>query len=140
MVPAQDEADNIDEIQLRWYQDEAVEATMRYLDEEDGHPIIVVPTGAGKTLIICELINEFLTSYTDSSILVLSHVKEITPEVLQQAQLIKDTKRFVKILGNSGAALSMKAVFKADKFSVNAQQLIEKAGGTAQVLKRQNNR
>lgn len=65
------------EIKLRWYQEEAVDEAMAYFDDYDGHPIIVVPTGAGKTIIMCEFINQYLSDYPGSKVLVLSHVKEI---------------------------------------------------------------
>lgn len=66
-----------EEIKLRWYQEEAVDATVEYFDDFDGHPVVVVPTGAGKTIILCEMANQFMTDYPGAKILVLSHVKEI---------------------------------------------------------------
>lgn len=65
-------------MQLRWYQNESVDALIEYLKKDDaGHPIVVAPTGSGKTIILCEFVNRFLTEKIDSNILVLSHVKEI---------------------------------------------------------------
>jgi len=65
-------------MKLRWYQGEAVDALINYLfSNEPGHPIVVAPTGSGKTAIMCGFADEFLSKKIDSNILVLSHVQEI---------------------------------------------------------------
>lgn len=65
-------------MQLRWYQTEAVERLIEYLKKPDaGHPIVVMPTGSGKTIVISDFINEYLSENINSNILVLSHIKEI---------------------------------------------------------------
>lgn len=62
----------------RWYQEEAVDALMEYLDKgNEGHPIVVAPTGSGKTPILCKFVNKFLSLYPTANVLVLSHVQEI---------------------------------------------------------------
>lgn len=64
----------------RWYQKEASEALMNCLSDDKEkkiHPLVVAPTGSGKSLIICEFINDYISKYPLSKILVLSHVKEI---------------------------------------------------------------
>jgi DNA repair protein RadD len=55
-------------MELRWYQEEAVEAMIRCTD----NGVVVLPTGSGKTLVMQEYIRR-----TGYSILLLSHVKEI---------------------------------------------------------------
>lgn len=67
------------EFQERWYQKESSDAVLRYIYEEDGegHPIVVLPTGAGKTVVICGIIDRFLTWRPHEEVLVLSHVQEI---------------------------------------------------------------
>lgn len=61
---------------------------------------------------------------------------EINPEVLKKFNLIKDTKKPVKILAYLREDFSSKAIFKADKFSSKARELIEKAGGSLECLSR----
>lgn len=65
----------------------------------------------------------------------LKGVKEVTPKDLKQANLIKDEKKPVKILANIKSDLSIKATFKADRFSAKAKQIIEAAGGSVECLK-----
>ena len=57
---------------------------------------------------------------------------EITPELLAEARIIRDTKLPVKVLGEGD--LTKKFTVTAGKFSKSAQEKIEKAGGTCNVV------
>jgi len=59
----------------RWYQEEAKDAILK--DIVDSNPIIAVPTGAGKTVIMGSFIYEFIKLYPIANILVVANVKEI---------------------------------------------------------------
>jgi large subunit ribosomal protein L15 len=59
---------------------------------------------------------------------------EITPELLLAEGVISKLGDGLKILGDG--ALTRKLVVKAHKFSHKAQQLIEGAGGTCEVIER----
>ncbi len=56
----------------------------------------------------------------------------ITPEVLHQCGLVKNMKDGVKVLG--GGELDKPLTVKANKFSKTAVEMIEKAGGTVEVI------
>ena len=60
--------------------------------------------------------------------------KEIDPQSLKEALLIKDAKRPVKILAKLKGDFSASCVFKAHEFSRNAKEIIEKAGGKVECL------
>ncbi|MBZ2168782.1 DEAD/DEAH box helicase [Marinobacter sp. F4216] len=60
---------------LRPYQQEAVEATLRHFLQSDESAVIVLPTGAGKSLVIAEL-----ARLARRKILVLTHVKELVEQ------------------------------------------------------------
>lgn len=63
---------------IRWYQEEAVTALLESVTaSKSNHPVAVIPTGAGKTIIACEFINQYLSMHPTQKVLVLSHVKEI---------------------------------------------------------------
>lgn len=64
-------------IELRQYQDEAVAAVFDYFAENDGNPLVVQPTGAGKSVVLAEFIRRACRLYPDTRILLLSHVKEL---------------------------------------------------------------
>ncbi|MDP2547711.1 DEAD/DEAH box helicase [Oceanobacter sp. 4_MG-2023] len=61
--------------QLRPYQQEAVDATLRHFRQSDESAVIVLPTGAGKSLVIAEL-----ARLARRKILVLAHVKELVEQ------------------------------------------------------------
>jgi DNA repair protein RadD len=60
---------------LRDYQQAAIDATWSYLCNQTGHPVIVVPTGGGKSLLCAELAR----GATDNGlrVMVLAHRKEL---------------------------------------------------------------
>lgn len=60
---------------LRAYQHEAVEATLNHFRQSDESAVIVLPTGAGKSLVIAEL-----ARLARRKILVLTHVKELVEQ------------------------------------------------------------
>ena len=66
----------------------------------------------------------------------LKDAKEINPKALKDVNLIKDENKPIKILANVKDDFKVKSVFKVDKFSSKARELIEAAGGTAECLKR----
>lgn len=60
---------------LRPYQQEAVERTVTYFRKTDEAAVIVLPTGAGKSLVIAEL-----ARIAKRKIIVLAHVKELVEQ------------------------------------------------------------
>ncbi|MGM0951862.1 MAG: DEAD/DEAH box helicase family protein [Pseudomonadota bacterium] len=60
---------------LRPYQQEAVDATLKHFRQSDESAVIVLPTGAGKSLVIAEL-----ARLARRRILVLTHVKELVEQ------------------------------------------------------------
>jgi DNA repair protein RadD len=60
---------------LRSYQQDAVEATLNHFRKEKNPAIIVLPTGAGKSLVIAEL-----ARLAKGRVLVLAHVKELVEQ------------------------------------------------------------
>jgi DNA repair protein RadD len=63
-------------MQLRWYQHEAVDSAYSYLCSQAGNPLICLPTGSGKSLVIAELARRAVMDYR-GRVLVLQHRKEL---------------------------------------------------------------
>ena len=61
--------------QLRPYQQEAVDRTLNYFRKKRSPAVIVLPTGAGKSLVIAEL-----AKIAKGRVLVLAHVKELVEQ------------------------------------------------------------
>lgn len=65
-------------LELRYYQDEAVDSIFSYFgDYKVGNPILAMPTGTGKSVVIAEFVRRCVTGWHDTRILVLTHVKEL---------------------------------------------------------------
>ena len=62
---------------LRPYQRECIDALYEYMEHRDGHPLAVIPTGGGKSLVIAAFLKEALEAYPDTRIMVVTHVKEL---------------------------------------------------------------
>lgn len=60
-------------LELRYYQREALDALYEYWRNGGGNGLIVLPTGAGKALVIAKLFEELLASYPDMRILNVTH-------------------------------------------------------------------
>ncbi len=66
--------------QLRTYQSEAVNAIYQYFRKETGNPIVVLPTGTGKSLVIAEFIRTALHNWPETRIVVATHSKELVQQ------------------------------------------------------------
>lgn len=70
---------------LRPYQQTAVDAVFRYFDSgADGHPLIVMPTGTGKSHVISAITQITLQSWPTARVLMLTHVKELIQQNLEK--------------------------------------------------------
>jgi DNA repair protein RadD len=64
-------------LSLRPYQRAAIDALYAYFAEHTGNPLVVLPTGTGKSLCIASFIREAIESYRDTRVLVLTHQREL---------------------------------------------------------------
>lgn len=79
-------------MELRWYQSEAVEACWKHMREKPGNPVIELPTGAGKSLVIAELVRQAVTQW-NGRVLILQHVKELIEQNAAKVQALCPTIR-----------------------------------------------
>jgi len=63
-------------MQLRDYQQAAIDAVYDYLRTKDGNPCVVIPTGGGKTPCLSAICMDAVTKW-NGRVLVLAHVKEL---------------------------------------------------------------
>ncbi len=83
---------------LRYYQQEAVENTLAFLREKQGNPLVVLPTGAGKSHVIRQLLQ--IAREKGKRSIVLCHRKE----------LIEQNARGVQGAGLYSAGLNRKQI------------------------------
>ena len=60
-------------LELRSYQRESIDALYEYWANGGGNGLIVLPTGAGKALVIAKIIEELLAQYPDMRIVNVTH-------------------------------------------------------------------
>ncbi|MGG7534651.1 DEAD/DEAH box helicase [Rhizobium sp. 12,4] len=71
-------------LELRHYQRAALDALYAYWAEGGGNGLIVLPTGAGKALVIAKLIEELLADYPDMRILNVTHSAPLVGQNYQE--------------------------------------------------------
>jgi len=75
------------EVNLREYQQESVNALTSYLHNKTGNPLLVLPTGSGKSHCQAGFIQQTLDRYPNTKILCLTHVKELIEQNVEKARL-----------------------------------------------------
>jgi DNA repair protein RadD len=65
------------DMKLRDYQEAAVDAIFKYFENGGGNPLIGMPTGTGKSLVLSEFIRRAYLTYPNQRIIKLTHVKEL---------------------------------------------------------------
>jgi len=75
----------------RWYQEEAVQSFFDYFERgKRGNPLIAMPTGTGKSLVLAKIIARILQGWPSQRIMVMTHVKEL---IEQNAGKMTDVMR-----------------------------------------------
>ena len=64
-------------ISLRPYQRASIDALYNYFGASSGNPLVVLPTGTGKSICLAAFIREAIEAYPETRILMLTHVKEL---------------------------------------------------------------
>ena len=62
---------------LRPYQQAAVDALYAYFDAHSGNPLVCMPTGTGKSIVIAGFIRSAIQAYPNCRVLMLTHVREL---------------------------------------------------------------
>lgn len=64
-------------IQARSYQNEAVQSIWTYFATKAGNPVVAMPTGSGKSVVIASFLETIFRNYPNQKVLILTHVKEL---------------------------------------------------------------
>lgn len=71
-------------MQLRYYQSEAIEAIYAYFSKMEGNPLVALPTGTGKSIVIGEFVRGVMQAFPGQRIMMLTHVKELIVQNLNK--------------------------------------------------------
>lgn len=75
-------------MQLRPYQKEAVEAFIQWFCDGKDRPLIVLPTGTGKSVVAAEICRDIQHHTPHARVLVATHVKELVRQNYQKLQAL----------------------------------------------------
>lgn len=67
-------------MKLRPYQQEAVKAIYDYFNAHAGHPLVVMPTGTGKSVVIADFVRGAIGAWPETRIVIATHVKELVAQ------------------------------------------------------------
>lgn len=79
---------------LRDYQTDAVNSVFDYLSAGGVAPLIVTPTGSGKSVILAEIVHRFCRDNQGGKALVVTHVKELVEQDAAKIQELWHDRRF----------------------------------------------
>lgn len=66
---------------LRWYQSESISAIWQYfIDGNKGNPLVELPTGAGKSIVIAEFIRQVFEKFRNQKIIIATHSMELVEQ------------------------------------------------------------
>lgn len=90
--------------ELRPYQKPIASTVFNYMRQHPNkHPLVALPTGSGKTVVMADIIHQSVTKWPRTKVLVLSHVKEILE---QDYRAIKfHIPRFADKIGVNSASI-----------------------------------
>ena len=72
----------------RDYQVEAVQSIWTYFTRNTGNPVIAMPTGTGKSIVIARFLQSVFSSYPNQKILILTHVKELIQQNYEKLMMV----------------------------------------------------
>ncbi len=72
---------------LRHYQQAAIDDVYAYLRQHDGNPVVVLPTGAGKSWCIAQICADAVNLW-GGRVLVLAHVRELLEQNAEKVRLV----------------------------------------------------
>ena len=75
-------------MQLRDYQEQAVNALLVHLEYRQGNPCIVIPTGGGKSIVLAEYIRRCQQKWPGVRAIVLAHVKELVRQNTEKMRAV----------------------------------------------------
>lgn len=75
-------------IRDRPYQTEAVNSLWSYFSRAKGNPIIAMPTGTGKSIVIARFLQSVFAYYPNQRIMILTHVKELIQQNYEKLMMV----------------------------------------------------
>lgn len=75
-------------LELRPYQNDAVSSVFNYFANNGGNPLVLMPTGTGKSIVIAKLVHSVLQHQPTHRFIMATHVKELIKQNAEKLDLI----------------------------------------------------
>lgn len=75
-------------ISARSYQTEAVASIYSYFGHKSGNPVIAMPTGTGKSVVIAMFLQSVFQNYPNQRVMILTHVKELIQQNYEKLMML----------------------------------------------------
>jgi DNA repair protein RadD len=75
-------------IRDRSYQVEAVNSIWEYFRTKSGNPVVAMPTGTGKSIVIARFLQSVYAPYPAQRVMMLTHVKELIQQNFEKLQMV----------------------------------------------------
>ena len=72
----------------RDYQVQAVESIFKYFSNNTGNPLLCLPTGTGKSVIIAMLLKKIFDTFPNQKVLMITHVKELIQQNYEKLKAV----------------------------------------------------
>lgn len=74
---------------LRQYQQRAIDALWDwFLENASGNPLMILPTAAGKSVILAALVHDIMSKWPNTRVLMLTHVKELIAQNFEKLEAL----------------------------------------------------
>lgn len=67
-------------MELRPYQKKAIDAIYNYWSHYEGNPLVILPTGTGKSIVIAEFVRGAINAWPDTRIIIATHSRELVKQ------------------------------------------------------------
>lgn len=131
--------------ELRPYQRQSIDDLLAYWGAGNGNPLIVLPTGAGKSLVIAALCQELLRDFPTMRICIVTHIRELIKQdhdellalwpqapagIYSAGMNRRDTKSQILFCGIQSVWKRTKEIGHFDLLMVDEAHLVPRSAGT----------
>lgn len=129
----------------RPYQVEAVRSIWTYFQNNSGNPLVAMPTGTGKSVVIARFLQSVFSAYPNQRVMVLTHVKELIQQNYEKLLMVwpfapagvysaglgkRDTNMPITFAGIASVARNWAAFGRIDLVIIDESHLVSASQNT----------
>ena len=119
---------------LRHYQEAAIEATFDWLHTQNTYPLIVLPTGSGKTIVFANIIKKLFDHNEGCRVLILAHRQELITQARDKLLSVWPCAPCGILAASIKEFDSHAPIVIASRDTIASQQRLDQAGHFAYII------